>query len=231
MIETFGGEGKNYVMVCDSYNIYEAVHVIGTELKELIISKGGTLFVRPDSGDPIKVILEIVILLDKHFGSTVNAKGFKVLHPSVRVIQGDGVNEESINAILESLASHGYSADNVGFGMGGALLQKIDRDTCSWAMKCSAIEIGGLWSVVYKQPIHDSGKVSRKGRLDLFLKDGKYITAPIGSYPSSLSVLREVYRDGDLVVDDPFEAIRIRIDDSLESTGGPSQTSAIQSKL
>ena len=158
MIEKFGGEGKNYVMVCDSYNIYEAVHTIGTELKDLIIRKGGTLFVRPDSGNPVTVITEIVIMLDRYFGSTVNAKGFKVLHPAVRVIQGDGVNEESIGAILESFALRGYSADNIGFGMGGALLQKIDRDTCFWAMKCSAIEIDGIWHEVFKQPIHDSGK-------------------------------------------------------------------------
>lgn len=210
MIETFGGEGKNYVMVCDSYNIYEAVKTIGTELKDLIIAKGGTLHVRPDSGDPVEVIAELVIQLDKYFGSTVNEKGFKVLHPAVRVIQGDGVNEESIGAILARLAAKGYSADNVGFGMGGALLQGVNRDTCSWAMKCSAIEIDGKWNEVFKAPITDSGKSSRKGRVELVKEGDKYKTVRVGEHPNSQTVLREVFRDGHLLVDDTLEDIRAR---------------------
>jgi nicotinamide phosphoribosyltransferase len=61
--------------------------------------------------------------------------------------------------------------DNWSFGMGGALLQQINRDTLRFALKCSAIDINGQWHDVYKQPVTDPGKDSRAGRFVL-LKDG-----------------------------------------------------------
>jgi nicotinamide phosphoribosyltransferase len=67
----------------------------------------------------------------------------------------DGVNIESIDSILYAMQSKGYSADNIAFGSGGALLQKLDRDTQRFAFKCSAIEQDGTWHDVYKDPITD----------------------------------------------------------------------------
>jgi len=37
--------------------------------------------------------------------------------------QGDGVNEDTIRAILDAFKAKQWSADNIAFGMGGALLQ------------------------------------------------------------------------------------------------------------
>ena len=166
MITTFSAPGKSFAVVCDSYDIFEAIKNIGTELKPLIEEKGGTFVVRPDSGDPVVVVTKVIQLLDHYFGSTINEKGFKVLNPHVRVIQGDGVNEKSIDQILTALKTAQFSGDNISFGMGGALLQAINRDTCKWAMKCSAIEIDGIWRDVFKSPITDQGKTSKKGRLE-----------------------------------------------------------------
>ncbi len=161
---------------------------------------------------PATVVLKVVQLLDEKFGHTVNEKGYKVLHPSVRVIQGDGVNELSINTILTRLAGHGYSADNVGFGMGGALLQGINRDTNKWAMKCSAVEIDGVWHDVFKDPITDPGKQSKKGRLEL-VQDGPAIfTVRREDYNEEhqTKLLRTVWKDGTLLVDEDFDTIRAR---------------------
>ena len=100
---------------------------------------------------------QCLVLLDEAFGHTVNGKGYKVLN-HVRVIQGDGINPNSIRAILERATSAGYAADNLTFGMGGALLQHLNRDTQNFALKCSAARIDGRWIDVYKDPVTDKGK-------------------------------------------------------------------------
>jgi nicotinamide phosphoribosyltransferase len=98
---------------------------------------------------------------------TETSTGHKLLPPYIRVIQGDGVDWESIPAILESLKQAGFAADNMVFGSGGALLQKVNRDTFKCAFKCSEITVSGTTREVFKDPITDLGKASKKGRLTL----------------------------------------------------------------
>ena len=74
---------------------------------------------------------------------TTNSKGYKVLPPYLRVIQGDGISYESLGEILEAMKDAGWSADNIVFGSGGALLQKMDRDTQKCAFKCSQVIVNG----------------------------------------------------------------------------------------
>lgn len=166
MIQQFGRPGAIVSVVSDSYDIYRACELWGTELKQEVIDSGATLVVRPDSGDPATVVLECFKILDRHFGSVVNAKGYKVLN-HVKVIQGDGINHHSIRQIYEAITAWGYSADNLVLGQGGQLLQALDRDTQKWAMKCSAALINDEWVDVFKDPIHDKGKASKRGRLFL----------------------------------------------------------------
>merc|ERR1719359_2817644 len=83
------------------------------------------------------------------------------------MIQGDGVNYESIKEILETLHRQKLAAENLVFGSGGALLQRLDRDTFKCAFKCSEIIVNGKPSPVFKDPITDKGKASKKGRLTL----------------------------------------------------------------
>jgi len=174
MIDKFGS--GIFAVVSDSYDIFNATSELwGNQLKDRVIAMDGMLVVRPDSGDPTIVPIQVVELLDAAFGHTVNTKGFKVLN-NVRVIQGDGINLGSITTIISSLIAKGYSISNIAFGMGGALLQASDRDTMSFAMKCSAICINGEWQDVFKDPITDSGKRSKRGSLALVMRDGKYQT-------------------------------------------------------
>src|SRR5208282_1904335 len=108
----------------------------------------------------------------------VNGKGYKVLN-NVRVIQGDGISEHSIKDILNIVLMNGYSATNIAFGMGGQLLQCLNRDTLKFAMKCSSITVDGEQRHVFKDPVTDHGKASKAGRLDLVRKDGHFETVEI----------------------------------------------------
>lgn len=216
MIDKFAGPGKLYACVSDSYNIWDAItNLWGGELRDKVISSGGTLVVRPDSGKPVEVVVKALQLLDEAFGSTVNRKGFRVLHPSVRLIQGDGINEESLPEILEAVMKAGFSIDNLAFGMGGGLLQAWNRDTLKYAMKASARKTAaGNWVGFSKNPITDHGKQSKEGRLGLMLSIG-IGSSTIRTVPEDVAeehgnLLRSVFCDGALLVEDSFETIRER---------------------
>ena len=166
MLRQFAKKGSLVAVVSDSYDIYKAADQIwGQELKQEVLDSGATVVIRPDSGNPTYVVLSLLSILAERFGTTTNTKGYKVLHPSIRIIQGDGVEYESVKEILQAMQSAGWSADNVAFGMGGALLQKLDRDTFKYAMKANATFRHGTWHDVFKQPVTDSGKRSKAGIL------------------------------------------------------------------
>jgi len=136
------------------------------KLKEEVIAGGGTLVVRPDSGDPIGTPVRVIVKLAEKFGVTFNSKGYRVLN-NVRVIQGDGIGPYEIERILQNLKFLGFSADNIAFGMGGALLQQVNRDTFSFSQKCSAIfDAEGNEIEVYKDPV-GGGKTSKRGVITL----------------------------------------------------------------
>ncbi|HVE55631.1 MAG TPA: hypothetical protein VNB22_02310, partial [Pyrinomonadaceae bacterium] len=214
MLRNFAKPGATVAVVSDSWNIFEAVEKIwGEQLRQEVIDSGATVVIRPDSGEPVEVVSRVAHILGEKFGTTVNSKGYKVLK-NVRIIQGDGVNEQSIRAILERLKTEGFSASNIAFGIGGALLQKIDRDTLKFAYKCSAIVSDGKLIEVYKQPITDSGKNSKRGRLDL-IKDesGAYQTVKLEraeQIEAENSQMQTVFENGELLVDDTLDAIRKR---------------------
>jgi len=214
MLRNFAKPGALVAVVSDSWNIFEAVEKIwGERLRQEVVDSGATVVIRPDSGEPVEVVSRVAHILGEKFGYDVNSKGFKVLK-NVRIIQGDGVNEQSIRAILERLKAEGFSASNIAFGIGGALLQKIDRDTLKFAYKCSAIVADGKLIDVYKQPITDAGKNSKRGRLDL-TKDaaGAYQTVKLDTaeqIEAENTQMRTVFENGELLIDDGLEAIRLR---------------------
>ena len=82
MIRQFGGPGKLVAVVSDSYDLYRAVREIwGKTLKSEVLAMGGTLIVRPDSGDPTVVPIDAIDMLGESYGYTVNSKGYRVLNP------------------------------------------------------------------------------------------------------------------------------------------------------
>jgi nicotinamide phosphoribosyltransferase len=142
----------------------------------------------------------------------LNGKGYKVLPSYYRIIQGDGNDtEDDINEILGALERAGYSASNIAFGMGGGLLQKLDRDTQKFAFKLSELSVNGVARTVRKNPITDPGKMSKAGRLDLVKIDGEYQTiARTDADKAYNSEMRTVYVNGHIDVDESFDTVRER---------------------
>lgn len=215
MIDRFGGPGKKYACVSDAYDIYNAVdNIWGKQLKEKVLAKGGTAVIRPDSGDPTSVVLYCVRSLAKSYGYTTNSKGFMVLHPSVRIIQGDGVNRESILSIMRALEINGFSVENVAFGMGGALLQQTNRDVLGHAQKASAISDGHEpWVGICKDPVTARQKASKKGRFAVVQGDDfSYECISRADLGDRKNLLRTVYSDGVLLNQTTLAEIRERAD-------------------
>jgi len=215
MLTRFGKPGALFSVVSDSYDLFHAVRNLwGGALKQAVIDSGATLVVRPDSGDPVTVVAETLKILDETFGSTVNGKGYKVLN-HVRVIQGDGVNPVSIGQILDRIVADGFSAENLAFGMGGGLLQQLDRDTQKFALKCSAAKVDGQWIDVSKDPATDPGKKSKAGRLALLVDEaGTYRTVALvegqALEPGWRDAMVTVWENGELLVDQTLADIRVR---------------------
>ena len=118
-------------------------------MKDVILERIAPTVFRPDSGDPVYMSLSVINWLWEKFGGTIrtyNGKDFKILNPKIKVIYGDGIHLNSIRAILQNLIDHGYSTENIIFGMGGKLLQSVDRDTFNEAMKA-------WYAIVNGQPV------------------------------------------------------------------------------
>ena len=211
MVAQFGKPGAIFAVVSDSYDIFNAcARLWGDALREQVIRSGATLVVRPDSGDPAETTLKVARILAERFGTTTNAKGFRVLN-NVRIIQGDGVTLDSLRLCLSNFFHNGFSAENIAFGMGGGLLQQVNRDTMQWAMKCSAMQVDGEWRDVYKAPVGDTSKASKKGRLVLAASaDGEVRTQRAEQVlePGQVDLLETVYENGRIVRESSFEGIR-----------------------
>lgn len=86
---------------------------------------------------------QVLTILGKRFGTETNSKGFKMLPSYIRVIQGDGISYETLGNILDNMRKHHWSADNLAFGSGGALLQKLEITTQQCVCKCSYAIVNG----------------------------------------------------------------------------------------
>lgn len=206
MLTQFAKPGSIVAIVSDSYDVFNACEKLwGEELHQQIVDSGATIVIRPDSGDPLEINQKLIRILGDKFGYTINDKGYKVLN-NVRLIQGDGVNESTIRTILGNFMIHGWSADNISFGIGGALLQQLDRDTQKFAMKCSSICVNGKWVPVQKDPITDPGKKSKAGRVTLYQdRDGKF-SSGVEDWPKS--ALETVFENGKLIKEYTFNEVR-----------------------
>lgn len=215
MINNCNKPGSIFSIVSDSYDIFNAVsNLFGEALKDKIIEGGGRLVIRPDSGDPVKVNLKILTILEEKFGMTVNSKGYKVLPTYLRILQGDGVNEHTIEKMCTAITAAGYSIENMVFGMGGELLQNMTRDTLKFAMKASAIKRSNdFWEDVVKDPITDPGKKSKGGRLALVHnKNTGWDTIREMELGDRTNMLEDVFENGKILRDQTFSEIRALAD-------------------
>ena len=199
-------------VVSDSYDIYNFVsNIVGTKFKDRILARDGVFVVRPDSITPTHPTPEeemvwIMENLWANIGGTINSKGYKVIDPSVRVLWGDGIDLEGIKKILYAVTKAGFATENIAcFGMGGGLLQKVNRDTQRCAFKCSAQYRDGQWYDIQKNP-KDVSKASKKGKLKLIKVDGEFET--VGENDSGEDYLKVVFYNGVLVNEVDFATVR-----------------------
>lgn len=217
---------KRVSVVMDGYDFEQAMVDITTgPLKERIITSRGTFVVRPDSGNPVDVVMQALEIIGKNVGYTINSKGYKVLHPSYRVIQGDGVDIKEIRRILSYLESKGWSAENIAFGIGGGLLQQLDRDTQRFAMKMCAAVINGEMREVFKQPKTDPSKASKKGYLTLLAAKPDHPNPAARGYTYGSTNMFGVVSDAD-VMETVFENGKALVEFSLDEARALSDAQA-----
>lgn len=201
--------------VSDSFDINRACSELwGKELKEEVLNRNGCLVVRPDSGEIIPMVLNVLSRLGDAFGTYMNEKGYRVLNDKVRVIQGDGCTPETIEQVINAMIASGWSIDNIAFGMGGGLLQKVNRDTQRFAFKCSSIQNLGRELDVFKKPVSDPLKNSKGGRVILVRKKGtgelNTIREENFSGHSCEHAMRTVFENGEVLVNDTFDQVKKR---------------------
>lgn len=223
LVDRMMPEGGILSVVSDTWDVYRATDRWG-ELADKIKAKNGTLVVRPDSGDMEEVIPVLLEKLMHSFGYSENSKGYKVLH-NVKLLQGDGIDENSVVVPFEIAERMGISADSIMTGSGGGLMQaNIDRDTCKFAFKASNVSFAdGKEMGIHKQPITDKGKASKKGRLVL-VRDENGGLVTMSNHDENVvkwancadyDLLVEVYRDGKIRKEYTLSEIRERVSSNL----------------
>jgi nicotinamide phosphoribosyltransferase len=191
MVDKYAKKGAIFACVIDSYNTINAIDMWcgynskdntyeTASLLDQVRDRGATVVLRPDSGDAVQMPIDVIDRLMYHEGFDYNEKGYKVLPAHVRVIQGDGIDIDDVREILARLKEKKISASNIAFGMGGGLLQKVNRDTFKFAMKACQVTIEGVRMDVSKDPMTDPTKKSKRGRQWVGKNDaGEFITVPI----------------------------------------------------
>jgi len=186
VFDRYAKDGSIIAMVNDTYDMEQHIKDFSKIFKEKYKDIGVRWVTRPDSGYPPSVVVNCLEILFEEFGGTFNSKNMIVLDPCVRLIQGDGIDEVMIKKVLKAVQEAGFSAENVAFGSGGGLLQKVNRDDLRFAMKASYIEVQGEGRDIYKDPKTQDGDYSKKskgGILGLYkLGNGQYVSLTTEQY-------------------------------------------------
>lgn len=188
-------------IVSDSYDIKRALEeYYGDELRDIILGRGGVLVVRPDSGDPVVTTQKVFEILWDKFGGEINSKGYKVLNPKVRMIQGDGIDLEMLRKIVRNFVQNNISIENIVFGSGGGLLQKFNRDTYKFAFKCNLV-------------IKDGKEVDVRKFPKEWNSDGEYVESFKYSKSGNLisNEMDLVFENGELKKEYVFDEVRERV--------------------
>ena len=199
--------------VSDTYDVYKAVErTWGEELRAEVAGRAGRLVVRPDSGDYLEIVPWVLATLGERFGTTTNAAGYRVLDEHVRVIQGDAMDYETIQTLYARIVDLGWSAENLVVGSGGGLLQKVNRDTCGFALKATEAVVNGEVRPIFKHPVTDPAKTSKTGRMKLVRTGQGYetIQQPLdpARYAPAADELEVVFEDGESMRTQTLDEIR-----------------------
>lgn len=201
-------------VVSDTWNLWDVLDKYLPALKDKILNRKGKLVIRPDSGDPVKITLEVVQRLYKVFGGTKNSKGYIELNPAVGMIYGDSITLDRQERILSGLEALGFASTNVVLGIGSFTYEYVTRDTYGFAMKATFGVVDGKDRNIYKDPITDSGeKKSAKGLLRVV--DGELEQeCSWDEIESSANEHKKVFENGQLLIDVNIQQIRERLNNA-----------------
>jgi nicotinamide phosphoribosyltransferase len=219
-------------IVSDGYDFWDVITRVVPALKaDIMTRKGGPVgdkvVIRPDSGDPVLIVCGdpsapigtpeykgAVQCLWETFGGTESSTGFRILDSHIGLIYGDAITLRRAEEIMDRLKVKGFASTNVVFGIGSYTYQYNTRDTFGFALKSTLCVIDGVEKQIFKNPKTDDGtKKSQKGRV-VVLKDGDTLTFRDGlSLGDEIKgdLLREVFCNGKLLIDENFSDIRARI--------------------
>jgi len=212
VLDTYAKPNAIVSIVIDGYDTMREARMLCEAFKDQIVKSGAKIVFRPDSGDPVELVPQLLKMQDTAFGHTM-VKGYKRIN-NVGLIWGDGVDFETMESVLIAVTEAGFSADNIVFGSGGSLLQKVNRDTYGFAQKASAILVDGAWRPIHKAPVTDKGKNSLGGRLTLLQSDmnKEYMTSSLnfvgGHAQEWKDVMPLVYDTGDIVKTYTMDEVR-----------------------
>jgi nicotinamide phosphoribosyltransferase len=160
--------------------------------------------------------------LMEDFGYTINEKGYKVLPDYIGVIYGDSITLDRISEIYKRCADKKIAVSNVTLGIGSFTYQYVTRDSFGFALKATNSIVDGAERQIYKDPKTDkckgnNFKKSQKGMVyvyrdgdDIFYKDElTFEDMQKPEYADNL--LRPVFRDGVLLIDEDLQTIRNRL--------------------
>lgn len=212
-------------VVSDTWDLWKVLTVYLPALKDEVLARNGKLVIRPDSGDPVWILCGnpegkteaerkgVVQLLWEVFGGVTNDKGYKELDPHIGAIYGDSITLERARAICEGLKQNGFASTNVVLGIGSFTYQYNTRDTFGFAMKATYGEVDGAGRSIFKDPVTDDGtKKSAKGLMQVVSENGTYLLKDQVSWEEERTgALREIFRDGLLLVEESLADIRARI--------------------
>lgn len=206
--------------VSDTYDFKNCVeNFYGKVLKEKILSRKGKFVVRPDSGYPPEIALWTLNSLWNNFGGTINEKGYKVLNPKIGIIYGDGIEYNMIDKILKTITDAGFAVSNIIFGMGGALLQRLNRDTFKMAIKASWGKVNGVEKDVWKETKTDTSKASKRGRLVLDNTTWATYSEKVSDRYNTHNgnALVTVFEDGKIIKEYTFDEVRKNAEESFNN--------------
>lgn len=217
--------------VSDSFDFWKVITVYLPQLKDVIMAREGRLVVRPDSGDPVKIIcgdpdseLEHVrkgayeCLWDT-FGGTTNDKGFKFLDSHIGLIYGDAISLIKQKVILDKLIAKGFAPSNLVLGIGSFTYEYVTRDTYGFAMKATWGVVAGVEKEIFKDPLTDRGfKKSLKGLLMVYLDENGEIKVKdqCTKEEEASGLLEVVFLNGKLMRETSLAEIRAKIDSNFE---------------
>ncbi|MDI9340312.1 MAG: nicotinate phosphoribosyltransferase [Sediminibacterium sp.] len=217
-------------IVSDTWDFWQVITDYLPKLKAKVLARNGKVVIRPDSGDPVKIIIGdknatpgspeykgAIECMWEIFGGTVTEKGYKLLDAHIGLIYGDSITLQRQKDILEGLKAKGFASFNVVLGIGSYTYEYVTRDTYGFAMKATYGEVNGEARNIFKDPKTDDGtKRSAKGLLMVTEVDGQLQLKDECTWEEEKQgLLQTVFENGKLVREQSLSEIRARINARL----------------